>query len=101
MTAINTLVGRAGLEGNPAYITRNGPDLNLLNEAGDAWPDWFTTATQTAQLKLSDEVKRHSAPHRQFDEQAAGWDENRIQVAARFKLRSHPPSRRRWTGPGG
>ena len=35
---------RFGLVGNPAYITQNGSDLNLLNEAGEpsrAWFDWF------------------------------------------------------------
>jgi hypothetical protein len=40
---------RAGLVGYPAYITQNGPDLNLLNEAGEpsrAWPDWFAPATR-------------------------------------------------------
>jgi hypothetical protein len=40
---------RGGLVGNPAYITQNGPQLNLLNEAGEAsraWPDWFAPATR-------------------------------------------------------
>jgi hypothetical protein len=40
---------RTGFEGNPAYVTQNGPDLNLLNEAGEpsrAWPDWFAPATR-------------------------------------------------------
>ncbi len=40
---------RTGLVGYPAYITQNGPDLNLLNEAGEpsrAWPDWFAPATR-------------------------------------------------------
>lgn len=40
---------RMGLVGNPAYITQNGPELNLLNEAGEAsraWPDWFAPATR-------------------------------------------------------
>jgi hypothetical protein len=35
--------------GYPAFITQNGPDLNLLNEAGEpsrAWPDWFAPATR-------------------------------------------------------
>jgi hypothetical protein len=35
---------RFGLVGNLAYVTQNGPDLNLLNEAGEpsrAWADWF------------------------------------------------------------
>ena len=35
--------------GNPAFITQNGPNLNLLNEAGEpsrAWPDWFAPATR-------------------------------------------------------
>jgi len=39
-----TQMCRMGLEGNPAYVTQNGPELNLLNEAGEpsrAWPDWF------------------------------------------------------------
>lgn len=33
-----TQMCRADLEGNPAYITQNGPDLNLLNEAGEPSP---------------------------------------------------------------
>jgi hypothetical protein len=40
---------RGGLVGYPAYITQNGPDLNLLNEAGEpsrAWPDWFAPVTR-------------------------------------------------------
>jgi hypothetical protein len=40
---------RAGLVGSPAFITQNGPDLNLLNEAGQparAWPDLFAPATR-------------------------------------------------------
>lgn len=44
-----TLACRAGLVGNPAYVTQNGPDLNLLNEAGEAaraWSDWFSPATR-------------------------------------------------------
>ena len=42
-------VCRGGLVGNPAYITQNGPELNLLNEVGEpsrAWPDWFAPATR-------------------------------------------------------
>jgi hypothetical protein len=33
----------------PAYVTQNGPELNLLTEAGvpsRAWPDWFYPATR-------------------------------------------------------
>ena len=40
---------RGGLVGYPAYVTQNGPNLNLLNEAGEpsrAWPDWFAPATR-------------------------------------------------------
>ena len=40
---------RMGLVGNPAFVTQNGPDLNLLNEAGEssrAWPDWFAPASR-------------------------------------------------------
>jgi hypothetical protein len=40
---------QSDLVGNPAYVTQNGPDLNLLNEAGQparAWPDWFSPATR-------------------------------------------------------
>lgn len=40
---------RLGLVGNQAFITQNGPELNLLNEAGEpsrAWPDWFAPATR-------------------------------------------------------
>jgi hypothetical protein len=32
-----------------AYITQNGPELNLLTEAGQpsrAWPDWFSPANR-------------------------------------------------------
>lgn len=42
-------MSRSGLVGYPAYITQNGPDLNLLNEAGEparAWPDWSSPATR-------------------------------------------------------
>jgi hypothetical protein len=38
---------RSGVVGSPAFITQNGPDLNLLNEVGQparAWPDWFAPA---------------------------------------------------------
>lgn len=37
------LLCRAGLVGQPAYVTQYGRDLNLLNEAGEpsrAWIDW-------------------------------------------------------------
>src|ERR1700739_2755194 len=37
----------AGPAGGPAFITQNGPNLNLLNEAGQpaqAWPDLFAPA---------------------------------------------------------
>ena len=40
---------RMGLVNYLAYVTQNGPDLNLLNEAGEparAWPDWFAPATR-------------------------------------------------------
>jgi hypothetical protein len=33
----------------PAYITQNGPEINLVTEAGQpsrAWPDWFAPATR-------------------------------------------------------
>lgn len=33
----------------PAYVTQNGPELNLLTEAGvpsRAWPDWFSPANR-------------------------------------------------------
>ena len=42
-------VCRDGQVGSPAYITQNGPQLNLLNEVGQAsraWPDWFAPATR-------------------------------------------------------
>jgi hypothetical protein len=42
-------VCRAGLAGGSAFVTQNGPSLNLLNEAGEAsraWPDWFAPATR-------------------------------------------------------
>ena len=35
--------------GNLAYITQNGPELNLVTEAGlasRAWPDWFYPANR-------------------------------------------------------
>jgi len=34
---------------NLAYVTQNGPELNLLTEAGvasRAWPDWFYPASR-------------------------------------------------------
>ena len=40
---------RAGPVGSPTFVTQNGPDLNLLNEAGQpsrAWPDSFAPATR-------------------------------------------------------
>ena len=40
---------RLGLVNYLAHVTQNGPDLNLLNEAGEparAWPDWFAPATR-------------------------------------------------------
>ena len=36
---------RSGAPGGPAYVTQNGWDLNLLDDAGNssrAWSDWFT-----------------------------------------------------------
>jgi hypothetical protein len=36
---------RLGLVGNPAYVTQNRWDLNVVNEAGEpsrAWMDWFS-----------------------------------------------------------
>ncbi|GLR90577.1 hypothetical protein [Bradyrhizobium iriomotense] len=33
----------------PAHVTQNGPELNLLTEAGvpsRAWPDWFSPANR-------------------------------------------------------
>jgi hypothetical protein len=38
-----------GLVGHRAYVTQNGPDVDLLNEAGRparAWPDGFAPATR-------------------------------------------------------
>jgi hypothetical protein len=35
---------QAGRVGGPAFVTQNGPNINLLNEVGQparAWPDWF------------------------------------------------------------
>ena len=40
---------RAGPPGAPAFITQNGADISLLNEAGEsvrAWPDWFAPASR-------------------------------------------------------
>jgi hypothetical protein len=42
-------VCQAGRVGGPAFITQNGPNINLLNEVGQAaraWPDWFAPATR-------------------------------------------------------
>jgi len=36
---------RSGLVGNPAFVTQNGWDINVVNEAGEssrAWIDWFS-----------------------------------------------------------
>jgi hypothetical protein len=44
-----TEVCRMGLQGAPAYVTQNGSQLNLLNEAGEAsraWPDWYAPETR-------------------------------------------------------
>lgn len=46
---ICTQMCRMGLVGNPAYVTQNGPELNFLNEVGEAsraWPDWYAPATR-------------------------------------------------------
>jgi hypothetical protein len=40
---------RPGFEGAPAYVTQNGENLNLVNEAGEparAWPDWSAPASR-------------------------------------------------------
>jgi len=40
---------RNGLVGAPAFVTQNGPNLNLLTEAGEsfrAWPDWYAPASR-------------------------------------------------------
>jgi hypothetical protein len=40
---------RAAPVGSPAFVTQNGPDLNLVNEAGQAsraWPDITAPATR-------------------------------------------------------
>jgi hypothetical protein len=40
---------RASPPAGPAFITQNGPNLNLLDEAGQparAWPDLFAPATR-------------------------------------------------------
>jgi hypothetical protein len=40
---------RSGLVGNPAFITQNGEEISLVNEAGQparAWPDWTAPATR-------------------------------------------------------
>src|SRR5258708_17787159 len=42
---------RAAPVGSPAFVTQNGPDLNLLNEAGQAsraWPDAVAPATRSS-----------------------------------------------------
>lgn len=46
---ICTQMCRMGMVGNPAYVTQNGPELNFLNEVGEAsraWPDWYAPATR-------------------------------------------------------
>jgi hypothetical protein len=45
---------RGGLVGHPAYITQNGPDLNLLTETGAAyraWPDWLSPTTPSGSMR--------------------------------------------------
>lgn len=40
---------RQGQVGNPAFITQNGEDINLVNEVGQsarAWPDWTAPASR-------------------------------------------------------
>ena len=40
---------RSGQVGGLAYVTQNGPNLNVLDEAGmpsRAWPDWYAPATR-------------------------------------------------------
>ncbi len=40
---------RAGAVDSPAFVTQNGPNLNLLDEAGQsvrAWPDVFAPASR-------------------------------------------------------
>jgi hypothetical protein len=40
---------RDGLLDGPAFITQNGSNINLVNEAGQsarAWPDWTAPATR-------------------------------------------------------
>ena len=39
----------AGFETSPAYITQNGPSINMVSESGQssqAWADWFAPATR-------------------------------------------------------
>jgi hypothetical protein len=48
LTGVYTCVQmcRGGL---PAHVTQNGPEINLLTEAGipsRAWPDWYYPATR-------------------------------------------------------
>ena len=46
---ICTQMCRGGFVGNPAYVTQNGAQLNLLDEVGEAsraWPDWYAPATR-------------------------------------------------------
>ena len=47
--AYRCIEGCRGTPGAPAFITQNGPTLNLVNEAGTpsrAWPDTFAPATK-------------------------------------------------------
>jgi hypothetical protein len=47
--AYRCIEGCRGTPGAPAFITQNGPTLNLVNEAGRpsrAWPDTFAPTTK-------------------------------------------------------
>ena len=56
---------REGLVGQPAFVTQNGREMNLLNEAGEpsrAWVDW---AGRTLGAEL--ERRRDLFPRRHAD----------------------------------
>jgi hypothetical protein len=47
--AYRCIEGCRGAPGAPAFVTQNGPTLNLVNEAGNpsrAWPDTFAPASR-------------------------------------------------------
>jgi len=55
---------RFGLVGNPAYVTQNGWDLNVVNEAGEpsrAWMDWFPQTGSGSRIGIKAQFFRRMA----------------------------------------